>query len=65
MLRGSLQPDGKLSALLFSVFINDLPDWLKLCIAILYADDIALCYTAKSKDDLLNRLQEDTERIVA
>jgi len=65
MLRGSLPQGGQLSSLLFSIFINDLPQGILHAIAILYADDIALCYSSKSKDDLITRIQEDTDRIIA
>jgi len=63
-LRGFLPQGGKLSSLLFIIFINDLPDFLKRCIAFLYADDIALCYSAKSNEEVYQAIQEDTDQII-
>jgi hypothetical protein len=63
-LRGSLPQGGKLSSLLFILFINDLPDFLKRCMAILFADDIALCYSAKSREEVYRVIQEDADQIL-
>jgi hypothetical protein len=63
-LRGCLPQGGQLSSLLFSIFINDLPEHIKSCKSNLYADDSALCNTSKSKDNIISHIQQDTDRTV-
>ena len=48
-----------LGHLLFLIFINDLPQCLKHCKSILYADDTLLYYAGKTENDLQVKINED------
>ena len=53
-------PQGSiLGPLLFTIFINDLPDTIKHCNVTLYADDTALIVAGKTSDEIQNYLKKD------
>jgi len=60
-------PQGSvLGPLLFSIYINDLPKCISpRCKVILYADDVILYYSGRSKEEIEAVLQDDLNRIAA
>jgi hypothetical protein len=53
-------PQGSsLSGLLFSLYINMLPEKFKNCKVILYADDLVLWFSSTSVNEVKEHLQED------
>ena len=53
-------PQGSiLGPLLFTLYINDLPSVTKTCKAILYADDTAIIYSEKQKEQIEKHLNDD------
>jgi len=57
-------PQGSvLGPLLFSVYINDLPRVVVWCIMIMYADDVVLYRSGKSRKEVEEALQLDIDKI--
>ena len=53
-------PQGSiLGPLLFTLYINDLPSVTKTCKVILYADDTAIIYSDKQKEQIEKHLNDD------
>ena len=44
---------------LFTLYINDLPSVTKTCKLIIYADDTAIIYSDKQKEQIKNHLNND------
>jgi len=57
-------PQGSvLGPLLFTIYINDLPLVVKKCSVIMYADDVILFYSGKTREEVQLALQADLDRI--
>ena len=57
-------PQGSiLGPLLFLIYINDLPQCLKNCKSILYADDTLIYYTARKKSELQEKINKDLDSL--
>ena len=54
-----LDPPLILGPLLFTLYINDLPSVTKTCKVILYADDTAIIYSDKQKEQIEKHLNDD------
>ena len=51
--------------MLFTLYVNDLPDVVVTCIPTLYADDLILLSRAKTPRKAITNLQEDGDRVMA
>lgn len=57
-------PQGShLSPLLFLMYINDLPNVIKQCQCLLYADDVKLVYDLENSNEAL-KIQKDFNNLV-
>ena len=57
-------PQGSiLGPLLFIIYVNDMPNVIKHCKIILYADDTLLCYSSTSANDINKYVNEDLNLI--
>ena len=58
-------PQGSiLGPVLFTLYVNDLPEVVKNCLSVLYADDLILVSSAKTPEAALTKLQLDLNKVI-
>ena len=64
-LTSGVPQGGVISPLIFVLYASDLEFWLKWSIAKTYADDTMTCTSAKTKEELIIRMEEDANNILS
>ena len=49
--------------ILFLLYVNDLPDVIKMCTVTMYADDVAIYFASKDMNEVADSLNEDLAHI--
>ena len=58
-------PQGSIiGPVLFTLYMNDLPETVKTCLPVLYADDLILVSKSPTPETAVRKLQEDLDRVI-